>query len=79
MTTAFALAADGQLGTAFRVQPMGCTLVLATSMGFWAAVHVAVTGSQLATVCARLLKPGLLWGVAGATAAAWAYKCATWT
>ncbi len=79
MTTAFARAADGDLGKSFLTQPMGCILALGTSAGFWAAVHVAATGSQLGMVCARLLRPRLLWGVAGAATAAWAYKIATWT
>jgi hypothetical protein len=79
MTTAFAQAANGDLLASVRSQPMGALLSLAMAAGFWAAVHVAVTGSHLGSVCARLLRPGVIWAVAGAVAAAWAYKYATWT
>lgn len=78
MTTAFAHAADGNFRAAFLAQPLGCVLSLGAAAVFWGAVHVATTGSQLGTVSARLLKPWALWGFAGAAAAAWAYKYATW-
>jgi hypothetical protein len=78
MTTAFSHAADGDLRASFLAQPLGCILALGAAAGFWGAVHVAATGSQLGTVCARLLQPRALWGLAGAAAAAWAYKYATW-
>jgi hypothetical protein len=53
-------------------------MAIGTAAMFWGAVHVAATGSQLGQVSARLLTPGVLWVLAGAAAAAWAYKYATW-
>lgn len=79
MTTAFSHAADGNLLAAVRAQPLGGVLAVGAAAAFWAAGHIAVTGSHLGSSCARLLRPGALWWGAGAVAAAWAYKYATWT
>ncbi len=78
MTTAFAHAADGEFRASFLSQPLGFMLALGAAAGFWGAVHVAATGSQLGTVSARLMQPRALWVLAGLAAAAWAYKFATW-
>ncbi len=77
MTTAFAHAADGNLFKSFVVQPFGSVLALLTAGGFWAAVHVALTGSRVGDLCGTLLRPRVMWAVAGAAALAWAYKL--WT
>lgn len=79
MTTAFAHAAHFQLWSSFKAQPMGMLLALATAVGFWAAAHVAVTGSRVGIFLASLLTPRLLWAVAALTLAAWTYKFVTWT
>ncbi len=78
MTTAFACAAHMDLLGSARAQPMGMLLCLATAMGFWLALHVAVTGSRVGWAVARLLTPGLAWTLLGMLLAAWAYKVATW-
>ena len=78
MTTAFAFAAEGDMASAARAQPMGLVLALATAAGFWAALHVALTGSRLGSICARMLGARWLWAIAALAAASWAYKLATW-
>ncbi len=78
-TTAFALAADGDLRAAFLAQPFGCLGALAAAGVFWGAVHVAATGSRTGHAALRALAPGPLLVVAGLLVAAWAYKWATWT
>ena len=60
-------------------EPLGCLIAVGAAAGFWGALHVALTGSHLGAVSARLLKPGVLWLAAGAAAASWAYKYATWS
>lgn len=78
MTTAFAHATDGRLGTAAAVQPMGAFLSLATASGFWIALYIAATGSRLGVLCGNLARPLVLWILSGAAGAAWAYKLYTW-
>lgn len=78
MTTAFAHAAHAQLPQAFLAQPLGALLALATSAAFWAGLHVAFTGSDLGRVGSNLLRPRVLWTLAAAAAAAWAYKLLVW-
>jgi hypothetical protein len=78
MTTAFAHAARGSLLDALRTQPFGLAFALVVAMAFWGSLHVCLTGSQLAPVCGRMLRLGVLWAAAALAAAAWAYKYATW-
>lgn len=78
MTTAFAHASHGQFRKAIAVQPMGAALSLATAAAFWIGLYVAVTGSRIGAVCGNLARPRVLWVLAGAGAAAWAYKLYTW-
>jgi len=78
MTTAFAAAADGDFAAAFVTQPMGAILAVATAAAFWCSLHVAVFGSRLGRLCGTLVRPRWLWIFAGAWAASWAYKIATW-
>jgi hypothetical protein len=78
MTTSFAHAAHGHLGPAIGAQPMGAALALAASAAFWIGLHVALTGSDLGRVCGILLRPRVLWLIAGAAGAAWAYKLLVW-
>ncbi len=78
MTTAFSLAVHGRPLASFLAQPMGFLLCLATAGGFWAALYISLTGSQLGRVFGRMVTPRVLWCVAALAAAAWAYKWATW-
>jgi len=78
MTTSFAYAAHGEFGSAVRAQPMGAFLSFATAAAFWIGMYVAATGSRIGEVCGNLARPRVLWALAGAGAAAWAYKLYTW-
>lgn len=78
MTTAFALAADGNIARSVAVQPMGAFLAIGSAAGFWGCLHAALFGSRVGTVAGGLLSPRVLWWIAGATVAAWAYKVWTW-
>jgi hypothetical protein len=78
MTTAFAHTAHLGFGKAFLTQPMGFLLALGAAAGFWVALHITLTGSQLGRTCARMLTPRVLWAMAGLLVAAWAYKYVTW-
>jgi hypothetical protein len=77
MTTSFALATDLRPVDAFRTQPMGALACLLTAAAFWGALHVAATGSRLASVAGRLLNGRTLWVLLGLTLAAWGYKLLT--
>lgn len=79
MTTAFARAAHGQPGRAFLAQPFAALAVLATAAGFWASLHVAVTGSRIGEAVSAMLTGRVLWGLAATAVAAWAYKLVTWS
>jgi hypothetical protein len=74
MTTAFAHAAHGHPLASFLAQPMGAVLAVGCSAGFWAALHVAATGSRVGVLCGTLLRPRVMWPVAAAALLAWAYK-----
>jgi hypothetical protein len=78
MTTAFAHAVRGEVVASFLAQPMGFLLALGAAVGFWGGLHVALTGSRLGTIAARLLTPRVLWCLAGIGAVSWAYKWVTW-
>lgn len=78
MTTAFALAADGDLAGSFAAHPFGAVLALGTAAAFWISLHVAIFGSRAGYLAGRLLQPRPLWLAAGAWGAGWAYKIATW-
>lgn len=78
MTTAFAAGVAGDWLGSLRAHPFGTVLVLGMAAGFWGSLHVAVFGSRMGRVCARLMRPRWVWGAAGLWAGAWAYKMATW-
>ena len=78
MTTAFAHAADGRLLAAFHAQPLGALLALATAMALLAGAHVALTGSRLERVLARLWGRRAGWVLAGVVVGAWLYKVITY-
>ena len=78
MTTAFSHAAHLHLVTAFRTHPFGAALALGTAAAFWASLHVAVFGSRIGRVCGRLLRPVVLWTLAGVWLLSWVYMLSTW-
>ena len=78
MTTAFSHAAHGDLVGAFRVQPFGALLALASAVGFWLGMHALWTGSRAVVACEPLIRPRSLWVLAALAGAAWAYKWAVW-
>lgn len=78
MTTAFAHAAHGNIARSLAVQPMGAILAIAAAAGFWGCLHAAVFGSRVGSAAGGLLSPRVLWWIAGAAVAAWAYKWLTW-
>ncbi|USO00330.1 MAG: hypothetical protein H6810_01360 [Phycisphaeraceae bacterium] len=78
MTTAFSFAAHGDLADAARAQPMGALLAVLAASGFWAGMHVLVTGCRLDRLVVPLLSPRALWFAAGLAGMAWVYKLLTW-
>lgn len=78
MTTSFAWAAHGGYVESVRAQPFAALLVVGAAAGFWAALHVALTGSRIGATIGGLVRPRVLWGLAGLALAAWAYKFVTW-
>lgn len=78
MTTAFAHAARLQFVSAFLAQPVGLLLAVLTASGLWPALHVALTGSRLGPVLARLVTGRALAVLGALTLAAWGYKLASW-
>lgn len=74
MTTAFAHAAEGHFLQSFLAQPMGLLLALTTAMTFWVALYVALTGSPIARVFARMWRPSVVWIGAALILASWGYK-----
>lgn len=74
MTTAFAHAADGNLGASFLAQPMGFLLALATAMALLVSLYVVATGSRVARAFSRLLGKSTGWAIAALIVAAWGFK-----
>jgi hypothetical protein len=77
MTTSFALAADARFLDAARAQPVGLLIALLASAVFWAALHIAATGSRLAACALRITNGRALLIAAIILAAGWAYKILT--
>lgn len=77
MTTAFSHAAHGSPLASFRAQPLGAVLALGAAVGFWIALHVAVTGSNAGRTVGFLFSTrGVVLGVGGLIGA-WVYKMLT--
>lgn len=74
MTTAVSHAAHGDVWSSVKVQPFGFLVALGAAVGFWIALHGAVTGSRVDRVLWWVLRPRLL--VVGGILffAAWGYK-----
>jgi hypothetical protein len=78
MTTAFAHAADGELARAAWAQPAGLLLAVLAAGAVWAAAEVAVLGSNLSPIAAKLVGGRLLLAGGAVVLAAWIFKLATW-
>jgi hypothetical protein len=78
MTTAFAHAADGELARAAWAQPAGMLLALLAAVVAWAAVEVAILGSNLSPIGARILSSRVLVAGGAVLLAAWIFKLMTW-
>ena len=78
MTTAFSCAANRRPLDALRAQPFAAFGAVAAATTFWGALHVAVFGSGLGFLTARIvLRPRVLWPLGVAWAASWVYKVLT--
>lgn len=79
MTTAFACAANRRPVDSFRAQPFAAVGAVVAAAVFWGAAHVALFGSRLGFIAARVfLRPRVLWPVGVAWAASWVYKVVTY-
>ena len=74
MTTATALAADGRLLDALRVQPGGLLFALLAAGCVWLGGWSAWTGRSLSPVGLALVRPKVLLLVGLAVRAAWGYR-----
>lgn len=74
MTTAFAHAADGNLLAAFLAQPLGALLALGVAMTLLVSLYVALTGSRVARVFARLWTVRTAWIFSAMVLTAWGFK-----
>lgn len=77
MTTAFAAAADGDFVSAFRAQPFGLLLAIATGMTAVIAGHVALTGSSLGGYMVGLLGRRSAWAILVIALGAWFFRIAS--
>ncbi|MBL8763971.1 MAG: DUF2752 domain-containing protein [Phycisphaerae bacterium] len=79
MTTSFSLAVRGRVVDAARAQPFGVVLAYATACLAWIGLHGAATGSAVWSLCAGVLRPGVMWVIGGVWLISWVYKWLTWT
>jgi hypothetical protein len=76
MTTAFSLAARGDLAGAFAAQPMGALLAVLAAMVAVVAAWTAISGCRSWEVIWSLLDRRVGWALAALLALAWVYKLA---
>lgn len=76
MTTAFALAARGDLATAVMTQPAGALLALAAAAAVLVSAYALVAGLSLSPLARVLWRPRPVLIVAGFAVVSWAYKIA---
>ncbi len=74
MTTSFTHAAEGDLIASFITQPLGAVLCLATAMAVLVGYYVALTGSRVGLMLARLWGPRSGWIIGGLLFVSWIYK-----
>ncbi|MCL4222531.1 MAG: DUF2752 domain-containing protein [Phycisphaerales bacterium] len=78
MTTAFAHATHGSLGTALLTQPAGALMAIALGVGFWAGLHALLTGTRLLELSIGLMRPLVIAGGLLLFLGGWVYKMITW-
>jgi hypothetical protein len=74
MTTSFSLFVRGKILGSLYVQPMGCVLAMLTTLTFWAALYIALTGKPISRLMRMIpsryyLGPLFTWALL-----AWAWK-----
>lgn len=74
MTTAFALAAHGQLFDALVTQPAGALLALLAAIMVWISGYALLFGTPLDGLGRWLLRPRPILTIAGILLAAWVFK-----
>jgi len=74
MTTAAALAADGHLGAALRVQPAGAAMALLTAVTTLVAGYGAVRGVDLVPLARRVFRWPVFAAMLVLVIGAWVYK-----
>lgn len=79
MTTAFAHAAQGRIGTALLTQPAGALMALALGVGFWAGLHTLLSGTRLLEVGMGLLRGRVIAGALLLFLGGWVYKMIVWS
>jgi hypothetical protein len=77
MTTSFAHAANGQLLTAFSVQPLGALLALITATLVWISALAMAMGQSLAPLGRALGQPRTVVVLLSLAGLAWAYTLTT--
>ena len=73
MTTAFTYAADGDLLSALRVQPMGALLAVLVAIVTLVSGYAAITGMSLQPLAGALARPRVLVGGGIGLLVAWVY------
>ena len=76
MTTAFALAAEGELVAAMITQPMGAALAVTAAASALVSAYALVAGLSLAPLVNALWQPRPVLVAAGFAMASWVYKIA---
>lgn len=74
MTTSFAHAAEGNMLSSVRSQPLGFLLAIATAMTLVGSLYVVFTGAALGGMMAKLWRPGTAWLLGAVVLGAWLYK-----
>jgi hypothetical protein len=78
MTTAFAAAANLRPVQSFMAQPFAAAGTVISAAIFWGATHMALFGSRLGPIFARMfLRPRVLWPIGALWGASWVYKVLT--
>ncbi len=78
MTTAFTHMAQGRPMASLAANPAGALLSVSFAMGFWIALHAALTGARTGEWLNRLLSARVLWGAAAIWACSWGYMIWSW-
>lgn len=76
MTTAFSHMAHGDVVASFKTQPFAAVLSIVVACGAWLATFAAFSAARIDRIVVSLLRPRVLWIIAGLVLAAWWYKIA---